>query len=58
MQILPRRELLGRGLEHPRPMTLLRQHPCRSNGHVIYYVSWGEFALEMSFPDALHIEVR
>lgn len=39
-------------------MTLLSQHPCRSNGHVIYYVSWGEFALEMSFPDALHIEVR
>jgi hypothetical protein len=58
MQILPRREILGRRLEHPRPIAPLRQHPCCSNGHIIYYVSWGKFALEMRFPDALHGEVR
>ncbi len=54
MQILPRRELLSSRLEHPRPIALLRQHPRRSNGHIVYCVIWGELALEVRFPDALH----
>ena len=53
MQIYPRREILGRSLEHPHPIAPLRQYPRRSYGHIIYYVSWGKFVLEMRFPDAL-----
>jgi hypothetical protein len=51
MQILPGREILGRRLEHPRPIALLHQHPRRSNGHIIYYAGGHELALEMRFPD-------
>jgi hypothetical protein len=34
--ILPRGEILGRCLEHPRPIALLREYLRRSKGHLIY----------------------
>jgi hypothetical protein len=57
MEILPGRELLGSRLEHPRPVAFLGQHPCRSNGHLVYDVGLGQLALEVSLPNALHGEV-
>src|SRR3712207_1308697 len=54
MQILPRRKLLSSRLEHPHPIALLRQQPSGSNGHMVYYVTSGQLAIEVRFPDALH----
>src|SRR5215208_4304717 len=58
MKILPGGEILGSRLEHPRPVAFLCQHPRRTNGHLVYYLGFGELAVEVCLPDALHAEVR
>ncbi len=57
MEILLGRELLGSRLEHTRPVAFLGQHPCSSNGHLVYDIGLGQLALEVSLPNALHGEV-
>jgi hypothetical protein len=58
LRILPGREFLCCCLEHPRPISLPRQHPHRSNDHIFYDVAWDELAAELRYPDAMYGEVR
>jgi hypothetical protein len=58
MEVLPRGEVLGGRLEHPRPVSLLLQHPCRVDGRSVYRVGLSELAVKVGFPDTLHCEVR
>jgi hypothetical protein len=57
VQILPGGEILGRRLEHQRPLALLCQDPRGSKGRIIFYARWHELALEMRFPDPVLGEV-
>src|SRR5829696_6872171 len=58
MQVLSRREILGGRLEHPRPVSLLRQHPRCTNDRSVFRGELGGLAVEVRLPDALHGEVR